>query len=113
MTPRRTPAKRRPERRLPARPHDVDLRHLSAADVEQTFRRATQGATTLMRSSMDDAVEAGKVVRRSMQDAFTAVTHAGRRIARRFATAARTLPPMRSAAPATKARRAVRAPAQA
>jgi hypothetical protein len=111
MSTRRTPAKRRPERRLPARPQDVDLRHLSAADVEKNFRRATHDASTLMRSSMDDAVEAGRIVRSSMKDAVAAVTRAGRRIAKRFATAARTMAPMRLATPAAKARRVVRAPA--
>jgi hypothetical protein len=112
MATRRTTMKSRTGTKPHARAQAVDLRHLSAAEVEKKFKRATHSATNLMRGSMDDAVEAGKVVRSSMKEAVTAVTRASRRIAKRFTAAARAAAP--ALAPAARVptpKRAHRAPA--
>jgi len=106
MATRRTPMKSRTGMKRPAVAHGPDLRHLSAAEVEKQFRRATHGASALMRSSMDDAVEAGKVVRTSMKEAISAVTRASRRIAKRVTTATRAALPVPRRPAAKPARRA-------
>jgi hypothetical protein len=96
-----------------SRVHAEELRQRSVAQMgarldaaEKTFKRATHGAASLMRGTMNDAAEAGAVVRSSMKEAFVAVRRATRRIAHRMSTAARAV------APAAKpVKRAPRAPA--
>ena len=82
------------------RAHAADLRHVTPAEIEarlsaaeKRMRRMGRSAASMMRSSIDDAAEAGRVVRGSMKEAFGAVTRATRRIAKRFTTAARAAMP--------------------
>jgi hypothetical protein len=98
------------------RAHAADLRQLTPAEMEarlmaaeKTVRRATRNAAHMMRSSMDDALEAGRVVRSSMKEALSAVTRATRRIAKRFSATARSaLPPPKPAKRAAVTRRPAR-----
>lgn len=82
------------------RAHAADLRHVTPAEIEarlmaaeKRMRRMGRSAASMMRSSIDDATEAGRVVRGSMKEAFGAVTRATRRIAKRFTAAARAAMP--------------------
>ncbi|MDZ7651499.1 MAG: hypothetical protein U5L03_02460 [Burkholderiaceae bacterium] len=100
------------------RAHAADLRLLTPAEMsarltaaERSVRRATHSAANVMRSSIDDAAEAGRVVRTSMKEAFGAVRRATRRIAKRFSTAAGAALP--APKPATRmARRPAAKPAR-
>jgi hypothetical protein len=61
--------------------------------ADRAVRRATRNAVHAWRSSVDDATEAGRVVRGSMKEAFRAVVHAWRRIAKRVSSATRAVMP--------------------
>ncbi len=61
--------------------------------ADKAVRRATRSAVHAWRSSVDDATEAGRVVRGSMKEASRAVVHAWRRIAKRVSSATRAALP--------------------
>lgn len=61
--------------------------------ADRAVRRATRNAVHAWRSSVDDATEASRVVRGSMKEAFRAVVHASRRIAKRVSSATRAAMP--------------------
>jgi hypothetical protein len=88
------------------RAHAADLRQVTPQEIEarlaaadRRMRRLGRSAASVMRSSIDDAAEAGRVVGRSMKEAFGAVTRATRRIAKRVASAAHAAMPQPKAAP--------------